>query len=64
MQNKVVKLSGVIDGNNVSTNYQGWGPSAFLIVGKPIGTFLVYKHTGVDANGAETVAGGKFNYSS
>jgi len=59
MQNKVLKLSGIIDGNPVFTNYQsyGGGGTGYLIVGKPIGTYLIYKHTGVDANGAETVAG-------
>ena len=59
MQNKVLKLSGIIDGNEVSTNYQSWGGggSAYLVVGKPIGTYLIYHHTGVDANGVETVAG-------
>ena len=59
MQNKVLKLSGIIDGNEVSTNYQAWGGggNGYLVVGKPIGTYLIYHHTGVDANGVETVAG-------
>lgn len=59
MRNKVITLSGIIDGQQVSTNYQAYGGdgTAFLVAGKPIGSFLVYKHTGVDANGVETVAG-------
>lgn len=59
MQSKVLSLSGTIDGNQVSTNYQSWGGggNAYLVVGKPIGTYLIYHHTGVDANGVETVAG-------
>ncbi|MDB5135395.1 MAG: TonB dependent receptor [Mucilaginibacter sp.] len=57
MQNKVLKLSGIIQGQDAHTDYQGWGATnAFLVVGKPIGTYLIYKHTGVDANGVETVA--------
>ncbi|MHB8209518.1 SusC/RagA family TonB-linked outer membrane protein [Mucilaginibacter sp.] len=61
MRNKVLSLGGNLLGQQASTNYVGWtnngnGP-AFLVVGKPIGTWLVYKHTGVDANGVETVAG-------
>ena len=56
LQNKVLALSGDIEGYNANTNYQGYGATnAFLIVGKPIGTFLIYKHAGVDANGVETV---------
>jgi hypothetical protein len=57
MQSKVIALSGYIDGNYVSTNYQAYNGNSFLVVGKPIGAFLIYKHTGVDANGAETIAG-------
>lgn len=57
MQNKVLSLGGNIEGYDIPTNYVGWGPNAYLVVGKPIGTFLVYRHTGVDAQGGETVAG-------
>lgn len=55
MQNKVLKLNGIIQGQDVFTNYQGYGATnSFLVVGKPVGTFLIYHHTGVDANGVET----------
>ncbi|SDE33116.1 iron complex outermembrane recepter protein [Mucilaginibacter pineti] len=57
MQNKVLKLSGVIDGIQQSTNYQPWGTNAWLVEGQPIGTYLIYKHTGVNSNGVETFAG-------
>lgn len=57
MANKVLKLSGTLVGQEANTNYQGWGSSAYLVVGKPIGTYLIYHHTGVDANGVETFAG-------
>ncbi|MDB5144624.1 MAG: TonB dependent receptor [Mucilaginibacter sp.] len=59
MQNKVLQLSGVIEGVQASTNYQPWGTNAWLVEGQPIGTYLIYKHTGVDANGVETFAGQK-----
>ncbi|WP_184545303.1 SusC/RagA family TonB-linked outer membrane protein [Mucilaginibacter sp. FT3.2] len=60
MQNKVLKLSGIIQGADAHTDYQGYGATnAFLVVGQPIGTYLIYKHTGVDANGVETFAGQK-----
>ncbi|WP_461451742.1 SusC/RagA family TonB-linked outer membrane protein [Mucilaginibacter sp.] len=57
LQNKVLSLSGDIEGFDANTNYQayGGGGNAFLIVGKPIGTFLIYKHAGVNAQGVETV---------
>jgi TonB-linked SusC/RagA family outer membrane protein len=59
MRNKVLSLGGDIDGYDIPTNYVsfGGGGNAYLVVGKPLGTFLVLKHTGVDANGAETVYG-------
>ncbi|MFI5159279.1 MAG: SusC/RagA family TonB-linked outer membrane protein, partial [Sphingobacteriales bacterium] len=61
MQNKVLSLSGTLIGQPANTNYQGWGSSSYLVVGKPIGTYLIYRHTGVDANGVETVAGENAN---
>jgi len=59
MRNKVTSLGGNIDGYDIPTNYvsYGGGGNAYLVVGKPIGTFLILKHTGVDANGGETVYG-------
>jgi iron complex outermembrane receptor protein len=55
MQSKVLKLGGNIEGYDIPTNYVGWGPNAYLVVGKPIGTFLILQHLGKDANNAETV---------
>ena len=58
MQSKVLSLGGDIEGVNVPTNYVGTNtPNAYLVVGKPIDTYLILHHTGVDATGAETVAG-------
>jgi hypothetical protein len=58
MQNKVLSLNGLIDGYDANTNYQAYGATnAFLVVGKPVSTYLIYKHTGVDKNGVETFAG-------
>jgi TonB-linked SusC/RagA family outer membrane protein len=57
MQSKVTKLGGKIEGYDIPTNYVGWGGggNAYLVVGKPVGTFLILKHLGKDANSAETV---------
>ncbi len=55
MQSKVLKLGGNIEGYDIPTNYVGWGANAFLVVGKPIGTYLILQHLGKDANNAETV---------
>lgn len=55
MQSKVLKLGGNIQGYDIPTNYVAWGANAFLVVGKPIGTYLILQHLGKDANNAETV---------
>ncbi|MDP9081865.1 MAG: SusC/RagA family TonB-linked outer membrane protein [Bacteroidota bacterium] len=57
MQSKVTKLGGNIDGYDIPTNYVGLGGggNGYLVVGKPIGTFLILHHLGKDANNAETV---------
>lgn len=55
MQSKVLKLGGNIQGYDIPTNYVGWGANAFLVIGKPIGTYLILQHLGKDANNAETV---------
>jgi iron complex outermembrane receptor protein len=57
MKNKVLSLGGNIEGYDIPTNYVGWGGggNAFLVVGQPVGTFLILKHQGKDANNAETV---------
>ena len=55
LQNKVLSLGGNIQGYDIPTNYVGWGPNAYLVVGKPIGSYLILQHLGKDANNAETV---------
>ena len=59
MRNKVLSLGGDIDGYNIPTNYVSWGGggNGWLVVGKPIGTFLILKHDGVNSLGGETVVG-------
>lgn len=67
MKNKVLSLGGNIQGYDIPTNYVGWGSNAFLVVGKPIGTYLILQHDGKNANNAETVVDqnkdGKFDTS-
>lgn len=55
MQSKVLSLGGNIQGLDVPTNYVGLGSNAYLVKGKPIGTFLILQHLGKDANNGETV---------
>jgi len=58
MQNKVLSLGGELEGQPENTNYIGtYTPNAYLVIGKPIDTYLILHHTGVDATGTETVAG-------
>jgi TonB-linked SusC/RagA family outer membrane protein len=58
MENKILSLGGNIEGKDYPTNYVGTNtPNAYLVVGKPIDTYLILHHTGVDATGAETVEG-------
>jgi TonB-linked SusC/RagA family outer membrane protein len=57
MQSKVLSLGGNIEGYDIPTNYVAWGSNAYLVVGKPIGTYLILKHSGVNAQGVETVVG-------
>ena len=56
LKNKVLELSGSINGVPLNTNYVGWGSSSYLIKGMSIGTFNVLKHESINASGAETVA--------
>ncbi|MET3980232.1 TonB-linked SusC/RagA family outer membrane protein [Mucilaginibacter sp. UYP25] len=67
MKNKVVSLGGNIQGYDIPTNYVAWGANAYLIQGKPIGTYLILQHDGKNANNAETVVDqnkdGKFDTS-
>lgn len=55
MQSKVLSLGGNIDGYDIPTNYVGVGTNSYLVVGKPIGTFLIVQHLGKNASNAETV---------
>lgn len=56
MKNKVLNLSGSINGVPLNTDYVGWGaPNSFLVEGKPVGAFYPLQHTGVNSNGVETV---------
>ncbi len=55
LDNKVLNLSGSINGVPLNTDYVPWGPSAFLIEGEPIGTFNILQHNGVDENKEEVV---------
>jgi TonB-dependent starch-binding outer membrane protein SusC len=55
LKNKVLELSGSINGVPLNTNYVGWGSNAYLIKGMPIGTFNILQHEGINASGAETV---------
>jgi len=55
LNNKVLSLSGSINGIPLNTDYVGWGPNSYLIAGKPIGTFNILQSSGKDENNKETV---------
>ena len=55
MTNKVLSLGGNIEGYDIPTNYVSLGSNSYLVVGKPVGTYLILQHLGKDANNAETV---------
>ncbi len=55
LKNKVLNLSGSINGVPLNTDYVSWGPNAFLIAGQPIGTFNILHHIGKDNANSETV---------
>ena len=55
IRNKVINLSGSINGVPLMTDYVGYGPNSFLIAGQPIGTFNIIQHLGKDGNNKETV---------
>ncbi|MFV5685147.1 TonB-dependent receptor [Flavobacterium sp. GB2R13] len=55
LRNKVLNLSGSINGVPLNTNNVSWGPSSFLIAGQPVGTFNILHHTGKDNANSETV---------
>ncbi|MEP6645822.1 MAG: TonB-dependent receptor [Saprospiraceae bacterium] len=55
LQNKVLKLSGSINGVALNTNYVDWGYNAFLIEGKPIGTYYILQNNGKDESTNEEI---------
>jgi TonB-linked SusC/RagA family outer membrane protein len=55
LKNKVLNLSGSINGVPLNTDYVSWGPNSFLIAGQPIGTFNILHHIGKDNANSETV---------
>ena len=57
LRNKVLKLSGSLNGVPLNTDYVPWGTSSYLIVGQPVGTFNILQHSGKDANNKETIVG-------
>ncbi|WP_206077640.1 TonB-dependent receptor [Pontibacter sp. SGAir0037] len=55
LDNKVLNLSGSINGVPLNTNYVPWGPNSYLIEGRPIGTFFILQHAGKNEANAEIV---------
>ncbi|MBL4678441.1 MAG: TonB-dependent receptor [Mucilaginibacter sp.] len=55
LKNRVLNLSGSINGIQQNTDYIPWGANAYLIKGQPVGTFNIIKHLGKDASNSETV---------
>lgn len=55
LQNKVLNLSGTINGIALNTDTVGWGANSYLIKGKPIGLFNILRYTGKDENNVVTV---------
>lgn len=55
LRNKVLELSGSINGVPLNTNYVPWGNNAYLIKGMPIGTYNILQHESIDAAGVEKV---------
>ena len=55
LRNRVLNMSGQIDGVPLNTDYVGWGANSYLVTGKPIGSFYILQHQGKDENNKETV---------
>lgn len=55
LRNKVLDLSGSINGIPLITNYVNWGINSYLIEGQPIGTYNILRHLGKDDTNSETV---------
>lgn len=55
LRNKILELSGSINGVPLNTNYVSWGYNTYLIKGKSIATFNILQHESINNVGAETV---------
>ncbi len=55
MRNKVLKLSGELNGVELNTNYVSMGYNAYLIEGESIATFNILQNNGKDENNEELV---------
>ena len=55
LKNRVLELSGSINGVPLNTNYVGWGSNSYLIKGMPIGTFNIIQHQSINGVGSEVV---------
>src|SRR5690606_9974300 len=55
LHNRVLKLSGQIDGVPLNTDFVGWGTNSYLVEGKPVGSFYILENLGKDENNKETV---------
>lgn len=67
VSSKVTELSGSLQGTPLTTDYVGWGGAdiigvggqnndmSYLIKDKPVGTFYVFKHAGIDESGTQIV---------
>jgi TonB-dependent starch-binding outer membrane protein SusC len=55
MKNKVLGLSGSINGIPLNVTRVGWGNNSYLITGESIGTFNILQHLGKNGTNAETI---------
>lgn len=55
LRNKVLELSGSINGIPLNTNNVPWGTNSYLIKGQPVGTFNILQHLGKTSANEETV---------
>ena len=55
LRNEVIKLSGSISGVELNTDYVPWGYNAYLIEGKPIGTYYLLENEGKDPETNEEI---------
>lgn len=55
LRNKILELSGSINGVPLNTDYVPWGTNSYLIKGQPVGTFNILQHEGKTDTNEETV---------